>query len=260
MPFDNYNGQYTFRAVKIGDVNGTAGPDSISTLPEDRSVSLLQIADQAVHPGDYLDIPVTNAELSACSGFQLALQLNPGALELISVTPGALPGLEAGSFGRPTPGLLTASWYQATPQWVLPDEPLFTLHVRALAASNLRDALHLNAGQLEPEAYVAGDETRRLDLFFKTGQADNRRAFDVYPAQPNPTSGASVIPIRLPANETIELTVYDSSGKSTFRSEQSLPAGSSVLQIPAEAFPTTGLYLFRVQAGSFTREGKIVSQ
>ena len=51
-------------------------------------------------------------------------------------------------------GWLTASWFSQTAQTIDPETVLFSLHFRALAATELSEVLQINSGLTPAEAYT----------------------------------------------------------------------------------------------------------
>ena len=255
LPYSSYLPEYTFKGLKVGDVNATADPDSLAAQADDRSPLALVLQDRLLLPGEVADIPVRLPELSAWSGFQLAIQSDEQQLVLEQVIPGDLPDMDANAFALTHSGL-NVSWFQAEPQWLVAGERLFTLRVRALAPVQLRNALRLVPERLSPEAYPAGDDIRSLELVFETMDAGSNSA--IFPAQPNPTSGGTIIPLRLREASSVTLELVDLTGKRLYMVEQVQPSGGSVLEIPASAFPQAGLYYWQVQIGSELRGGKLI--
>jgi hypothetical protein len=76
--------------------------------------------------------------------------------------------------------------------------------------------------------------------------------------QPNPTTGSTMLPLQLIENENVLLEVLDVSGRMVFRSEMTLPAGPALLEIPNSDLYQTGVFVWRVQAGSVSKSGRIV--
>lgn len=80
----------------------------------------------------------------------------------------------------------------------------------------------------------------------------------VLAAQPNPTSGAAVIPLFLPESARLRAEVFDLAGRRVFSLENGFEAGWQALRLPAETFPQAGVYAWRVQIGAVAKAGKIV--
>jgi hypothetical protein len=119
--------------------------------------------------------------------------------------------------------------------------------------STPRYLLGIKIGDLDCGAsFAASPEDRRA----VNGVSKNLST--VLPAQPNPSSGAVVITVIAELTSKIELDVFDLNGKLVFHTGQSIDGGVQYLNIPAESFPATGLYPYRVRVSGQVFNGKIV--
>jgi hypothetical protein len=78
--------------------------------------------------------------------------------------------------------------------------------------------------------------------------------------RPNPTQGASAIPVHLPHPENLWLELYDLSGKRLWFNDLFLGSGDHLLEIPAVALSAPGMFVWRVRAGDVVGVGKLVRQ
>jgi hypothetical protein len=76
--------------------------------------------------------------------------------------------------------------------------------------------------------------------------------------QPNPTRGAVWFGVQLPEPAELFLEIFDTGGRLLFTLQQTVQAGAQQLELPAEALPGQGLYLWRISAGGQVATGKIV--
>ena len=83
---------------------------------------------------------------------------------------------------------------------------------------------------------------------------------NIGPAQPNPTTAGLSIPLMLAQPASVAVEIADLSGRVVYRSAASYGAGDQRLEVPAQAFPQTGLYIWRVQAGEAWQTGKVLKQ
>ncbi len=90
-----------------------------------------------------------------------------------------------------------------------------------------------------------------------TADPFSKNAF-VAPPTPNPTSDGAVFRVFLAQPETLRLEVCDLAGRVLYRSEAAQTAGDVVLELPAEAMPQAGMYVWRVAAGEQVASGKIL--
>ena len=257
--FGNYQQQILFNALKVGDVNGTADPDSLIALASDTrgEPAFLQLPDWELEKGEVYDIPLTTADPMAWLGFQAGFQFDANLIEIETVNLGALLGMEENAVAQPQPGLLNLSWFSLTPQVVFPDEYLLTVRIRALADTRLKDVVS-TGGRLVSEAYTADEIAQPLQLqFVEKAAAGAIGQTAIFPLQPNPTSAGAAIPIRLTQPESVLVEVMDFSGKTIFQQKNVLESGAQMLEIPASAFPQTSVYVWRVTAGEVTETGKM---
>ena len=257
--FGNYPAQIQFDALKVGDVNGTADPDSLGSFPSDSRGEpvFFHLPDLYLKKGAAYEIPLTMAKTDVWLGLQAGLRFDAKLVEIEVVGLGTLLGMEENIVAQPTPGVLNLSWFSLTPQVIFPDENLLTLRIRALTDAHLHDVIS-TGGRLISEAYTADEIAHPLQLQFveKTiSSAVGQTA--IFPPQPNPTSAGATIPIRLGKPESVSVEVMDFSGKIIFQQKNPLESGAQMLEIPATAFPQTGVYVWRVTADEALRTGKI---
>jgi hypothetical protein len=199
-----------FVAVKIGDVNGNAQANALSSDDRILEESLqLEIENADLRQGNVYTIAVTAGNAAGMNGFQGTLQLND--LELMNLeharTTAANFGLQSAENG-----FVTMSWNQAEGDPALaPTEVLFSLVVRALTDQRLSDGLQISSRYTVAEAYRA-DALHDLGLQF-VESAWPRAEFALYQNTPNPFQGESLIGFYLPEALEATLTVQDVSGR-----------------------------------------------
>jgi len=149
------------------------------------------------------------------------------------------------------------SWFDVHSTVILPGNPLFSLHVRALAHMRLSEVLQLQNNRIKAEAYGATDGTSKLQLEFDAAVA-NLRPQAIWAPQPNPTSDRAELALQLETAEKVVLSLTDLAGKVVYQTSVNLPAGNHLLEIPAIALENPGFYSWRVIAGVQTASGKLV--
>ena len=245
---------FNFIGIKIGDVDGSAYPGLVAP-PEDRTTTLVTLPNATLQPGETIDLPLRFTENQSCLGLQLALQFDPTQLQIENVSAENLPGWDENAWAQPQPGMLRVVWFDVAPHIFQPEESVLTMRVRALAPVRLREALRLATTGLT-SAITAGSVLQPLQLSFGTSVINTTT---VFAPQPNPTPGIDVqIPLHLAQTETIRLQLVDLTGRLLLHSEQTLVAGDHQLTLPATIFPQSGVYGWRVEAGSVVASGKVV--
>jgi hypothetical protein len=135
-----------------------------------------------------------------------------------------------------------------------------TLRVRAKAALRLRDVLRF-AGEnqaLAASAFDAAEQAYALQLVFQEVPQSSGHETHIFAAQPNPTSSGVQIPVQLAQASQVKVELFDLNGKLLYFSNLEFSAGAHLLDIAAEAFPVSGLYTWRVQAGEHQAQGRVV--
>lgn len=245
-----------FLGIKTGDVNGNASPDSLLAPPEDRAPATLLLPERYLVAGQTTDLPVFLSEPAEWIACQWALQWDPDALALEAVLPGSLPAVDASAAAQPRPGVLTFSWLDAEPHWLLPGQALCTLRVRALKSGYLQDVFREPVRYLRPEAYADNGTASPIRFGF-TGTTPELTAAEIFPPQPNPAAGAVIFPFFLTEAGSATLEVYDTKGQMLYFSEQTMAAGNGALTLPSHAAVTPGMYVWRLKVGNTTKTGRL---
>lgn len=75
---------------------------------------------------------------------------------------------------------------------------------------------------------------------------------------PNPTSGGTTLTVQLPHSEIVQLEIRDLSGRLVFEDQWQLPAGVQSLEIPEQALPSPGLYIWTLRVAEAVESGKVI--
>ena len=262
MPFWAYPGEIRFYGLKTGDVNNSAMANSAqSSSVEDRSTTIVQLPDIALQTGEMMDIPLRMEQAGNWQGFQCSLAFDASKMEIVDVLAGEQLNPQEFAFAQPEAGMLRVSWFDVSPQVLLPAENLFHLRVKALAPFRLRDVLALPVDAATPplasEIYTADNNIAQLQFVFRAATNVNP-ATQVFHPQPNPFSAGTRIPLRLEQAGKVQVSVGNMEGKILYSNTLYLSEGSHLLEIPAAAFVEKGLYTWRVQIGLEVYQGKLV--
>jgi hypothetical protein len=262
LPISNYPANLSFRALKMGDVNGSAA--AVDTLYGEGSNSrsnplALELADRRLIAGEVYDIPLLSTEAGIWDGVQFTLQYPPESLEILEVLPSRSLPLRQEHWAIPESGLIHLSWSEPEPALVQVGKPILYLKVRARSTGRMADWLKpgtLNRG-LQPEVYPQQELPRSLDIRFAS---ENNSVLDderITPV-PNPTTGRTIWPIMLEQKSSVQLELMDCQGRSVWSDERQLMEGRHQLEIPATALPGPGVYWWRIRLGDEVQSGKLV--
>ncbi|MBL7825566.1 MAG: T9SS type A sorting domain-containing protein [Saprospiraceae bacterium] len=254
-----------FVAIKVGDVDCDATPSEAHAPADSRSVQHLNLPDADLAAGETVAVPVTFEEANEWLALATGLSFDPQQLEIESIIPGTLSGMEADLFLSPKPGVMNMVWFSPTAQAVHSGEVLYTLQLRARAPLRLSETITFTQPDTEhphmmrSEGYDKHETPYTLQAAFRGHVApSNFTGNHILPAQPNPTTGATTIPLRLIQEERVQATLTDLSGRVLWQANGTYSAGIQLLEIPGEALPQAGVYTWRVQAGTTVAEGKVI--
>ncbi len=79
----------------------------------------------------------------------------------------------------------------------------------------------------------------------------------VSPPQPNPTHSSAWMGVRLSEPAEILLEIFDAGGRLVFSQQLAGQAGAQQIELPATAFPASGLFFWRLSAANRVASGKL---
>ena len=249
--------QFEFVGLKVGDVNNTAIPNaSIPPPVESRTSSFLAFPDIDLKAGETYEIPVCITDKNDWLGLQFSLDYNPKLLDIETIASTTLPDFNQSNWAQPQPGRINLSWSAAQPVSVLPSSELLRLRIKARSDVRLSDVFKTPViSSLSAEAYDAEGNAHPLHFVFSEKEAGE--AIRIFSAQPNPTTAGVSLPIQLSQAENLQLEVRDLTGRLIWSNKLYLDMGSHALEIPANALPQAGVYIWHLKAGQSFKTGKI---
>ena len=223
-----------FVAVKIGDINNSAGANSLTGESMARSANELihwSVENQSFSEGEDLEVLFKSDDaLDDLMSMQCAMQFENESLELIGVSDYHLENLDAHNFGfkQSSKGLIKFSWDQAQGMNVASGEALFSIKFKALRDGELTDVLSINDEVMANEVYDLYFIESSLALNFTVQMNDEE--IEVVEEQmeemgpeisenfvgqnyPNPVRFETRIPLQLKEDALVELNIYDAQGK-----------------------------------------------
>lgn len=252
-----------FVAVKIGDVDCDGNP-GFQASPDERSIAELTLPDAVLEAGETVEIPVACSETVNFEAIAASFSYSPEALEMEAMVPGNMKSMTPDDLVQPAPGVLNALWLNVAEPCMLPaGERLFTLHLRARKHLRLSEEVRLTQpGQpyfMASEYYDSREKAGNFQLAFRGFAVSQNNAGDQdLQAQPNPTSGASYLPLKINEESSVRLSVTDVNGRLLLVREQTMPAGMHLLEIPESVMPQPGCYVWKIETGARNITGKLI--
>ncbi|MEZ4939446.1 MAG: redoxin domain-containing protein [Saprospiraceae bacterium] len=237
-----------FLAIKKGDVNGNAFPDSLqATLDRGASGLQIQLDYPEVAAGERFEVNIRPEATVQLQGLQAAFRFDPDALEILDVRSDNLPGFDESCWHQED-GRLAVSWFAGYPEPALAFDAILTLEVRALRQLPLPEVFTPESGRLPAEVYDHAGLVRPL-----VWSAPVRTSGAALLA-PNPARGFTVLSLEKAAPEKTEVRLIGADGREVWAQPLDLEAGSNRLELRPESLPA-GLYAVHVGG---TMAGKLL--
>lgn len=254
-----------FVAIKVGDVNGSAVPNSIMGGGDDRSSGTpleLVTTSQTVVADETIDIPFSARYMNEWMGYQFTLEYDPTALEIVEIIPGDLPNLypeENFHLYDERSGFITTVWNEYGESANSKEMTLFTLRCTTKQAGNIKDWVYLSSRVTQAEAYTQDGEPEQINLSFFTENSTNVSTnFELFQNRPNPWNNSTIIPFQLDAGTNTRLTVYDMAGKRVYEVAEYFTEGYHEISIRRNDLPAIGLFYYTLEAGDQRATRKMV--
>jgi len=262
-PFDEiieleggFNMEEDFKAVKIGDVNGTVTANATQIeVRGSRNILTLNTLDKAVSVGEEVTVEVTAEEFASIIGYQFTLRTE--GLKLQSVDAG-LVDMDEGNVGVHKYHM-TVSWHRTEAVTAQDGEVLFTLRFIATMEGQLSDMMSIGSEITEAEAYrEMGSDAEIMDVELAFGDLPSVPTgveFALYQNEPNPFNDRTVIGFTLPEAMDAQITVFDMTGRIIKVIEGQYTEGYNEIQLLQQDLGTTGMLYYRLDAGNLSATG-----
>jgi hypothetical protein len=241
-----------FRAVKIGDVNGSAVANLASV--EDRTMNgefALNVLDETVKAGNEYVVSFTGEQMERIRGYQMTMTYDVAKLELVDIVYGAAKDENFG-MRYVSEGAVTMSWNgEATS-----DETLFSLVFRANAEGRLSEMLGVSSRYTRAEAYNTNSDLMSVALNF--GGSMVSEGFELYQNQPNPFKGQTVIGYSLPEAANVTLRIQDATGKVLRVIRSTGVRGYNMETLNSTDLPASGVLYYTIETDGFTATKKMI--
>lgn len=244
-----------FVAVKIGDVNGSAGLPEIGEIrSSSQGTWPIHTLDKWMEAGEEHRISFKAKETNDLLGFQFALRLDPRQVRLLDIDYGLAQKENVETDTER--GLVAVSWNRP-PVFAPTDSLLFSLRLKVLSSGQLRDAVSFSPRYLEGEAYLHENEKRpvvlnfdkKSDLDYPTGELQNF---------PNPFEEETQLRFFLPNAAEVNVIVSDLSGKICHQSHISGQENWNQITLKTNENWTAGVLFCTLETPFYTETKKMI--
>jgi hypothetical protein len=248
-----------FIAIKIGDVNGTYRPSSLtgsSTGLSTRSNEnwTLTTDDIDVEKGKNYTVKIKTDMLKAAS-FQFTLAFTEGSAQIKTVEAGNVPNLSNGNFGL-FQNAITTSWNGKAD---ISETELFSLTFIAQQSGKLSAFLRLNSQLTPAEASNTEGVVLNTQLQFTNSKASVEKGeFALYQNRPNPTRNTTSISFNLSKESDATLVIYNLEGKVLKTVKGSYKGGFNEISVSKSDIGAAGVFYYRLETPEFSATKKMV--
>ncbi len=242
-----------FVAIKVGDVNGSATPNTIvNAIERNAGTEIFTTEDRLLGSGEITQ--VTMQATSLLEGFQMTLKFKD--LEILEVIPGASMHAENFALFQPI-SALTVSWFgQAI--------PTFTMRVRALKTTQLHDCMTISNSITLSEAYthVSNDvQKKAISLQFRDGAntVESGVGFELYQNNPNPFVDKTSIHFYLPDQDEVRLVITDAAGRPIYQHKALFLKGNQRIVVDKQQLGAAGIWYYTLYTRFGTESKKMIS-
>ena len=228
-----------FLAIKKGDVNGNAFPDSLqAALDRGASGLRVQLDNPEIVAGERFEVNLRPEAAVHLLGLQAAFRFDPDALEILSVRSGNLPGFDESCWHQED-GRLALSWSAGYPEPVRAFDAIVTLELRALRKVSLPEVLTPEFGRLPAEVYDHNGVVRPLVWSAQVWVSSAAHL------APNPAREFAVLSLENAEPEKTEVRLVGTDGRVVWAQPWDIVAGSNRLELRPGSLPA-GLYAVQV--------------
>jgi len=233
-----------FIGIKIGDLNNSVYANMTMVPREDKSFEFAT-PNQAYKQNDLLTLPFRSEQEGTIEGYQLAIDLNPNSLELVSVE-----GLEESAY-HIKDNQLFISQVAAKGVFIPKGETLFSLTVQAKDKGLLKNNINFENRDFSNELYtVEGMIPIRMEF---SNDLLSNIAGDIFP---NPFTTTPTLPLNLAKANDVHIKVYTLQGQTIWEQTQFINEGDYLLPITAP-FVDDGIYFYDLSIGGEQFSGKM---
>lgn len=249
--------QNDFTAIKIGDVNNSAIPNTLVTVDERNTANQIDLItdNQLLSANNTYRIPVYFNEDLAVSGLQLNLTTTSD-FEIKNITTDVLTDFSKDNF------VINTTAHQINISWngelhMQKGQALFYLEIAAHQAGELSNILSIKEESLAAELYTPDWTLLPLALVINDSNI-NTPSLLVQQNIPNPFTEHTTILFEIAKTETVTLRVFDVNGKLLHQSTNKFAKGQHEWSLNRSDISQNGMLYYQLQTANETVTKKML--
>lgn len=234
-----------FVAIKMADLTVDISDPFLAVTDRTTLEQLtFKIEDQAISKGEEITVAIQASNFKQIMLWQLGLNVQTDALEVMGFSPATLPGFDKNSSTQPIThkGLWTNLWHAPLGEMAYTaneNDDLFFIKLKVLKTGWLSDFITLNQKGFEAKAYNAQQEALTIDLVFEKNTSDIEDL--KLETHPNPVVNKLTLDYYLPEATKVQWMLIDINGKTVSQFETTEEQGWQQRKLELQAIPS-GMY------------------
>lgn len=237
-----------FKAVKIGDLNGTVRTRGANGGIQVRQSNALQleIPMLLLSKDQVVEIPFSSKNFDEYAGFQMTLEYDASLLQLMEINGNASQGFSQGNYHihpeKGGKGRISMSYNGDMEN----GSPLFTLVLKARGQVSTGQAINISSN-ITPALAVSNAEGVNLEDRVELKVIETSPlTFEVYQNEPNPWNVFSEVRVQLPNSGEVGISIYNAAGKVFFKDRRIMSKGLNSIRLDDQMLPVEGVYYYQI--------------
>lgn len=256
-----------FIGVKIGDVNGSATPNSFTggddTDNRNSTPLNINVTNKDIQAGDVFEVAFEAEYMNEWMGYQFTLEFDPELIELEEILSADLPNVypeENFHIVEKTPGVINVIWNEYGEGGSNGKSTLFSLVCKAKKNAAVKEMFYMSSRMTKAEAYTQDGVQNPTTLNFINAEAiqEVSSSFELFQNRPNPWTNETIIPFQLDPGGQASLSIYDMAGKLVYHVADNYSEGYHEINISRDDLPAIGLFYYTLESGTQKATKKMV--
>lgn len=246
-----------FRAIKMGDVNASAFPQSLERSAENFQQIEVFIKEFKINAGDHFSVSLKTTDAIDIYGLQASFSFDVEGLEFLDFYSPTIPITEDNfGFRDLGDGRIYLSWNQAIAAELKADEVWLTFDFAAKKSGDLRDFFFPGREGFSNEIYEKQNSPYQVKYIYRDSEKQ-QKDWAGHP-KPNPFSKSTSIPFEITEDSSVELFIYDLKGKTIHRETFFYPEGKHDITIKRAHLNGSGVYIYQLRSDQLSESGRLM--
>ena len=149
---------------------------------------------------------------------------------------------------------LNVVWYKGEDDVLDGSRPVLILKWYVNESRTLLNEVAFTSDVTEALQYLTGEREGVPHLIIE----DQESGYALYQNEPNPFADQTWVPFYLPEAGMVRLRVFDAAGKQVMERQEFVPAGNQSLMLDLKGLEASGIYYYKLEAGTFSATKKMV--